>query len=135
MADLQWTMTDFRFVARAPDGKELQSSVVPFPVPPPARGLGKLQWLHQGSEFAHGEKVKLKVPAEGLDGKSVRFLVEHQESKDQWAPYAAIECKVQGGEAVGELLVAHPRLKTGKLGKGEAKGLKPAKLRARAQLV
>ncbi len=134
MADAQWKMTDFRFVARTPDGKELQSSVVPFPAPPQG-ALGKLQWLHKGSEFAHGEKVKLKVPAEGLDGRSVRFVVEHLESKGQWTPYASIDCKVQGGEAVGELLVAHPRLKKGKLGRDEAKGLRPATLRARAQLV
>lgn len=139
MADVQFTMSDFRFVARAPDGKQLQSSVIPFPVPEnaeaPAAVLGQPQWVNQGSEFAHGEKVKLKVAAPGQDGKSVRFVLEHLEAKGQWAPYATIDCKVQGGEAVGELLVAHPRLQKGKLGKGEAKTLKPAKLRARAQLL
>src|SRR5260370_28256619 len=70
-------MDDDRLPLRRPhsDGKELQSSVVPFPAPPQG-ALGKLQWLHKGSEFAHGEKVKLKVPAEGLDGRSVRFVVQ-----------------------------------------------------------
>jgi hypothetical protein len=134
MAGMQFTLSNFAFVARAPDGKELQSSVIPFPVAE-AAVLGQPQWVDQGSEFAHGEKVKLKVAAQGQEGKSVRFVVEHLEAKGQWAPYATIDCKVQGGEAVGELLAAHPRLQKGKLEKGEAKTLQPAKLRARAQLI
>src|SRR5207248_11712770 len=72
--------------------------------------LGDASWVHPGGHtFGHGSAALMRVEAEGLDGHTVRFLVEHQE-EGKWMPYATAEARVAGGAAEAPLEAHHPIL-------------------------
>jgi hypothetical protein len=57
--------------------------------------------------YAHLEKARLVVKAPGLDGRTVRFIIERS-SIDAWAFYDVMTATVVGEKAVAQLRVPHP---------------------------
>src|SRR5438132_1594776 len=62
--------------------------------------------------FAHRDQGRMEVEAPGLDGRTVRFVVE-QGGGSSWALLEVCSAKVQGGRAAADLSVAHPSLRNG----------------------
>jgi len=67
--------------------------------------LANPRWSSQS--FAHGDHATLQVDAPGLDGRTVRFIVERREGEG-WAALETLEGTVEGGVAEAALQVAHP---------------------------
>ncbi|HTO96113.1 MAG TPA: hypothetical protein VMK66_03630 [Myxococcales bacterium] len=113
----------YRFRVRTADGREAVSRIVATRKPVSARlGTGdEVDALKEEAEhppmlanprwsndsFANGEPATLMVDAPGLDGRTVRFVVERLDGED-WVPYDTVESRVEDGVAEGSLQVAHP---------------------------
>jgi|GEM_PF-1575371 len=133
----------YRFRVRTAEGRELTSAVaVVAPVRPAPRkkraakspaGQGKLsapQWSSAKKNFSHQEAVSMSVSAPGLEGRSVRFVVEHLDG-GKWTQFGSSEAKVKGGRAEASAPVQHP---SGS-GKSSSGSIAPARVRFRAELV
>jgi len=112
-------ITLYRFRVRTADGREAFSKIVAS-----RRGLrAHLGALTDDEElraqamfanprwsagtFAHGDQGTLLVEVPGLDGRTVRFQVEHR-SGEEWKPQGTLEAKVENGIAQAQLQVQHP---------------------------
>jgi len=60
-----------------------------------------------GAHFHHPGEALLRVGAKGLDGRSVRFVVERQQGGG-WAPLQTLTATVANGEAAARLILPHP---------------------------
>lgn len=61
----------------------------------------------QGASFAHGELASMRVEAPGLDGRTVRFVVE-QRLSGGWSHFGVSTGIVQQGVALAQVPAAHP---------------------------
>ena len=79
--------------------------------PPLSEGLRFPEWAGavpgRGSAFAHGETALMRVQAPGLDGHTVRFVVEQLHGA-RWEPYTTATATVHEGAACAELRALHP---------------------------
>jgi hypothetical protein len=119
-------ITLYRFRVRAADGREQLSTIVAtrrrMPRPDekapvveevlraedenkPEPMLANLRW--SDDSFDHGDHATMMVDAPGLDGRTLRFAVEHRHKGD-WAPYDKVEAKVENGVAEARLQLHHP---------------------------
>ena len=57
--------------------------------------------------FADGDHGTLLVDAPGLEGRTVRFEIEHRDG-EEWKPYEKLEAKVESGIASAQLQLRHP---------------------------
>ena len=67
--------------------------------------LANPRW--SSGSFAHGDHGTLQVDAPGLDGRTVRFIVERREG-EEWAQVETLEGTVENGVAEAGLQMAHP---------------------------
>jgi len=132
----------YRFRVRTADGREAVSRVVATRRPVHARVgagdevaslaaeeehppmLANPRW--SSDRFAHGDLASLQVDAPGLDGRTVRFIVEQRDG-DNWARWETVEGKVKGGVAEATLQLSHPDASDA--------GAEPADLRFSCELV
>jgi hypothetical protein len=135
-------ITLYRFRVRTADGREAVSRVVATRRPVRARlgtedeitslaaeeehppMLANPRW--SSDSFAHGDRASLQVDAAGLDGRTVRFIVEQRDGED-WSELETVEGKVEGGVAEVALQIAHPHASDA--------GAEPADLRFSCELV
>lgn len=87
----------------------------------------------RGSHFDHGDEAVLKVVAKGLDGRTVRFLVEGG-TDGKWSPLATLTAVVAAGSASARLVVKHPVLE-GAPKLAAIQAAKPIQIRFHAELV
>ena len=104
---------------------------------PQVEHFTELRWVSQkrGNSFEHGDDLELEVKATGIDGRKMRFVVEHEED-GKWTEYAKLDADVKDGKATAKLRVHHPVLPpTGNIpAAAELKKAKEAKLRFHAEL-
>ncbi len=111
-------ITLYRFRVRTADGREAVSRVVAargkvhahlgeeaLEPAAPNRMLANPRWSSES--FEHGDRATLQVDAEGLEGRSVKFVVERRED-DQWVAHDTLTGKVVGGVAEAVLDIPHP---------------------------
>jgi hypothetical protein len=72
----------------------------------PAPRLHDPRWL--GTAFRDGAQACLQVRAHGLDGRQVRFVVEHRVGAE-WRPFAQLTARVAHGQAQAGLELRYPR--------------------------
>jgi hypothetical protein len=106
--------TRYRFRVRAPDGREAVSNIVSARRAPDAHAAGDQKaevmlanprW--SADAFADGDHGALLVDAPGLEGRTVRFEIEHRDG-EEWKPYEKLEAKVENGIASAQLQLRHP---------------------------
>ena len=105
--------TRYRFRVRAPDGREAVSNIVATRRGPDAHVevlsaevmLANPRW--SADAFADGDHGTLLVDAPGLEGRTVRFEIEHRDGAE-WKPYEKLEAKVENGIASAQLQLRHP---------------------------
>ena len=133
-------ITLYRFRVRTADGREAVSRVVATRRAPKPRLGGEEEALGEDempqamlanprwSEdlFAHGDHATMLVDAPGLEGRTVRFHVEHRHKGD-WTDYDKVDVKVENGMAAARLQLRHP-------GAGEANA-DPADMRFACELL
>lgn len=108
-------ITRYRFRVRADDGREAVSSIVAIRRSPTAPGAGDQQKAEamlanprwSADSFADGDPGTLLVDAPGLEGRTVRFAIEHRDG-EEWKPYEKLEAKVENGIASAQLQLRHP---------------------------
>jgi hypothetical protein len=92
-----------------------QSEEVPLSLAPIER-LRNAGWAGavrgQGASFTHGEQARMRVEAPGLDGRTVRFVVE-QRLGDRWVHYGVTTGVVAQGAAQAQVPAAHPLVSSG----------------------
>jgi hypothetical protein len=102
-------VTRYRFRVRAPDGREAVSDVVAIAprveVLPAEVMLANPRW--SADAFADGDHGTLMVDAPGLEGRTVRFEIEHRDG-EEWKPYEKVEAKVENAVASAQLQLRHP---------------------------
>jgi hypothetical protein len=112
-------ITLYRFRVRTADGREAVSSIVATRRPPKAHVevlraedqkkaetmLANPRW--SAGSFADGDPGTLLVDAPGLEGRTVRFEIEHRDG-EEWKPYEKLEAKVENGVASAQLQLRHP---------------------------
>jgi hypothetical protein len=131
----------YRFRVRTADGREAVSRIVATRKPVSARlgsedevealaaeeehppMLANPRWSSES--FANGEPATLTVDAPGLDGRTVRFVVERMEG-EEWVAFDTVESRVEDGVAEASLEVAHPS--------PEASDAEPVELRFSVEL-
>lgn len=114
-------ITLYRFRVKAKDGRQAYSAVFA------SRSLLKAHLAGPGDDksdekkkeemlanprwsdgsFGHGEHAAMLVDAPGLDGRTIRFLVEHKNG-ETWSDYDQLEAKVANGVAEAQLQLHHP---------------------------
>ena len=116
-------ITLYRFRVRTADGREAFSPIVATRREPDAR-LGDDQEVLRADEdeklaamlanprwsadsFSHGDHATMRVDAPGLDGRTVRFLVERRNG-ETWSDYTVVEAQVKDGLAEAQLDLEHP---------------------------
>ena len=144
-------ITLYRFRVRTADGREAVTRIVATRRVPKARlagekeakefAEGRLPKSEEDSTpepmlanprwsdatFAHGDHADMMVEAPGLDGRTIRFHVEHKHGEGEWTEYDTVEAKVENGVAEARLKLHHPA-------PGEAEA-SPADLRFACELV
>ena len=130
----------YRFRVRHPSGQELESNVIEVaaPAPPdgnkrPAKTVSERQlkdsrWSE--NSFEHGDTATMQVKAAGLDGRTVRFVVEHKDAGG-WKRHSEHRVPVSGGVAKADVILHHPMLESGA---GELNQLGAADLRFYTEL-
>jgi len=108
-------ITRYRFRVCAPDGREAVSNIVAARRGPDAHVevlpdeaevmLANPRW--SAGAFAEGDQGTLLVDAPGLEGRTVRFEIEHRDG-EEWKPYEKLETKVENGIASAWLQLRHP---------------------------
>ncbi len=74
---------------------------------PALDGTGLLNPRWHRSRYLHGDEVEMRVDAHGFDGKSIRFIVEHEVS-GRWVQLTEAMGQVVRGVATGRTSVRHP---------------------------
>lgn len=91
------------------------SDEVPL-LPAPGERLRNPGWAGavpgEGASFAHGARAQMRVEAPGLDGRTVRFVVE-QRLAAGWSHFGVATGIVERGVALAELPAAHPLVSAG----------------------
>jgi hypothetical protein len=112
----------YRFRVRGPTGKEVESAAIEVEAPPapdpsarPSRTVRDRQindprW--SDDSFEHGDSATVQVKAPGLDGRKVRFVVEHLEA-GEWKKQSEHAAFVADGVAKAEVALHHPVLAPG----------------------
>ena len=105
-------ITRYRFRVRAPDGREAVSDIVATRPKAHAEGQQKAESMManpgwSAAAFADGDQGTLLVDAPGLEGRTVRFEIEHRDG-EEWKPYEKLEAKVENGIASAQLRLRHP---------------------------
>jgi len=116
-------ITLYRFRVHTADGQEAVSPVVVTRRPMRAQVASEAELTALSAEqerppmlanprwssksFAHGDHATLQVDAAGLDGRTVRFMVERREG-EEWAQVETLEGPVENGVAEVALQMAHP---------------------------
>src|SRR5438067_899292 len=77
----RWQAEENRKAAAVADEEVLPAE------PPPEEMLANPRWSDES--FAHGDQAVMMVDAPGLDGRTVRFLVERNQ-KGEWAKYDTV---------------------------------------------
>jgi hypothetical protein len=72
----------------------------------PAPRLHDPRWL--GTTLRDGAQARLQIGAHGLEGRKVRFVVEHRVGAE-WRPFAQLTSRVERGLAQAGLEVRYPR--------------------------
>ena len=114
----------YRCRVRTADGREAVSEVVATHRPVQAQAASEAEVMSLQAEqerppmlanprwssqsFAHGDQATLQVDAPGLDGRTVRFVVEKREGED-WTEVETLEGTVENGIAQAGLQVSHPK--------------------------
>src|SRR5713226_6199072 len=107
-------VTLYRFRVRTADGRETFSKILlareqPNAVLAPGeekeKSLANPRWSNDS--FEHGDHATMVVDAPGLDGHTVRFVVERKHGAD-WDAYQTVEGKVENGVAEATLKLEHP---------------------------
>jgi len=98
-------ITRYRFRVRAPDGREAVSNIVATRPGEAEVMLANPRW--SSGAFADGDHGTLLVDAPGLEGRTVRFEIEHRDG-EEWKPYEKLEAKVEDGIASAQLQLRHP---------------------------
>jgi demethoxyubiquinone hydroxylase (CLK1/Coq7/Cat5 family) len=116
-------ITLYRFRVRTVDGREAVSQIVATRRVPKAHLAGSEEEVLSAEDerkaramlanprwsaelFADGDHAALLVDAAGLDGRTVRFDVEHRDG-EEWRPYEKLEAKVENGVAQARLQLHH----------------------------
>jgi len=131
----------YRFRVHTADGQEAVSPVVVTRRPMRGQLVSEAEFTSLAAEqeqppmlanprwsskaFAHGDGATLQVDAPGLDGRTVRFIVERREG-EEWAQVGTVEGMVENGVAEAGLQLEHPNA-------SEA-GAEPAELRFSCEL-
>ena len=87
----------------------------------------------RGSHFDHGDEALLRVVAKGLDGRTVRFVVEGG-TDGKWSPLQTLTAVVASGEATARLVIQHPVL-AGAPKLAALQAARPIQIRFHAELV
>jgi hypothetical protein len=95
----------YSFKVRGPDGKESAPSPSRWPCAALGGSLFNPRWSDHS--FDHGDSATMTVEAPGLDGRTVRFIVEHLHG-GKWSQQAELTAVVSGGKASAEVRVKHP---------------------------
>jgi hypothetical protein len=110
-------MSRYRVRVRTADGQEVISDVFepvgganPADASDPSSKLEAPEWSN--SEFGHGEKASLRVKGKGLDGRKIKFILEHM-GKDGWEPYNEATGEMKNGVATAAVPMHHPAVKAG----------------------
>jgi len=106
-------ITRYRFRVRAPDGREAVSNVVAIARSAQVEALpsetevmlANPRW--SADAFADGDHGTLLVDAPGLEGRTVRFEIEHRDG-EEWKPYEELQATVENGLASARLQLRHP---------------------------
>lgn len=126
--------TEIRFRAVGAFGDNATSPAVPLA--PRSSLLKNPQWSHtvkgKGARYRHGETAGMRVEAPGLDGSTVRFVVEQQQG-GKWDALATVTARVEGGVAEAPLPVEHPAAKRDAT-RAELRATPALPLRFRAEL-
>ena len=120
------------------DFSSVDSEQVPLE-PAPAERLRNPGWAGavpgQGASFAHGEQAQMRVEAPGLDGRTVRFVVE-QRLGGGWSHYGVATGVVQQGVALAQVPAAHPLVSSGgPVSLEKLHGAAPLPMRFRCELL
>jgi hypothetical protein len=97
--------------------------------------LSNPRWA--AGEMDHGSHSQLLVDAPRLEGRTVRFLVEHEDA-GKWKPFTAVTAVVKGGVASASVKGHHPIVSPSRPKPASSKEIKqarPAKLRFHAELL
>ncbi len=62
------------------------------------------------SDYQHATQGEMHVDATGLDGRNVRFIVEHSTDEQSWEHLTESTAIVSGGHAVGVAHLEHPAM-------------------------
>ncbi len=101
-------MTRYRFRVRSPDGQE-KVSEFESELASGAK-LEAPEWSDQ--EFAHGDSASVTVKGTGLDGRMIKFIVEHA-GPSGWESYASTTAEMMNGVATADVDLHHPYVKAG----------------------
>ena len=66
------------------------------------------RWGGEGEDVAdHGEELEMVAEGKGLDGRKVRFYVQHLEKSGEWTAYEEVDGEVRDGMARAKLVFHH----------------------------
>ena len=71
----------------------------------PNRMLSNPRWSSES--FAHHDRATVQVDAAGLEGRTVKFVIERRD-EDQWVAHDTLTGEVRGGVAEAVLEIPHP---------------------------
>src|ERR1041385_1114 len=92
----------YKFKVRTPAEPETDPASGGWPAVKLGDSLSNPRW--SGDSFGHGETATMIVDAPGLDGRSVRFTVEHLHG-GEWSKQAELTATVADGKASAEFEV------------------------------
>jgi hypothetical protein len=95
----------YKFTVRTPDGHETPPASGGWPAVRLGDALYNPRW--SGDSFGHGDAATMTVDAPGLDGRAVRFTVEHFR-EGEWSRQTERTAVVADGKASAEVEVQHP---------------------------
>ncbi|HUJ28148.1 MAG TPA: hypothetical protein VLW85_19135 [Myxococcales bacterium] len=99
-------VTYYRFKVRGPDGVESAEQASRWPaVTTAGGGLYDARW--SDDSFKHGDTATMTVDAPGLDGRQVKFTVEHRHA-GEWSKQSELTATVADGKASAQIEVQHP---------------------------
>jgi hypothetical protein len=75
--------------------------------PEAALSLQNPHWGEPAEEIEHGDELEMCAEGKGLDGRKVRFLVQHLE-RGEWVHYRDVDGEVRAGMARAKLVFHHP---------------------------
>jgi hypothetical protein len=100
----------YRLRVVGPDQSEVISEVIELTWNDPDDALETPTW--SDADYGHGDKAGLEVRGSGLDGKQIRFVIEHL-SGETWSEYLEATGTMSDGVARVEVDLHHPAVKAG----------------------